>query len=202
VDQDRFWELVEAAGAVAGGNCETQAIQLAAMLEQLPAEEIIAFERHSVRLLDEADRWDLWGAAYQINSGCSDDGFVYFRGWLLTQGRAIWEAALDDPDSLATHPAVATGDALECEDILYVASVAYQARTGEDILYVASVAYQARTGKELDRGQVDEDLAGATRPRGTHGTSKMTTSSAGAFPGCRRGLADDALCPGRLVTAA
>jgi hypothetical protein len=152
VDQDRFWELVEAAGAVADGGCQGQAIQLAAMLEQLSAEEIIAFERHSVRLLDEADRWDLWGAAYQINSGCSDDGFVYFRGWLLTQGRAIWEAALEDPDSLATHPAVATGDALECEDILYV----------------ASVAYQARTGKELDRGRVDEDLAGTTRPRGTH----------------------------------
>ena len=152
MDQDRFWELVEAAGAVAGDDCQAQAIQLAAMLEQLPAEEIIAFERHSVRLLDAADHWDLWGAAYQINSGCSDDGFVYFRGWLLTQGRAIWEAALDDPDSLATHPAVATGDALECEDILYV----------------ASVAYQARAGKELDRGRVDEDLAGATRPRGTH----------------------------------
>jgi hypothetical protein len=152
VDQDRFWELVEAAGAVAGGDCQAQAIQLAAMLEQLPAEEIIAFERHSVRLLDEADRWDLWGAAYQINSGCSDDGFVYFRGWLLTQGRAIWEAALDDLDSLATHPAVATGAALECEDILYV----------------ASVAFQARTGKQLDRGWVEEDLAGATRPRGTH----------------------------------
>ncbi len=151
MDQDRFWELVEAAGAVAGGDCQAQAIQLAAMLEQLPAEEIIAFERHSVRLLDEADRWDLWGAAYQINSGCSDDGFVYFRGWLLTQGRAIWEAALRDPDSLATHPAVATGDALECEDVLYV----------------ASVAYQALTGTELDRGQVDTDLAGATRPHGT-----------------------------------
>jgi Protein of unknown function (DUF4240) len=46
VDQDRFWELVEAAGAVAGGDCQAQAIQLAAMLEQLPAEEILAFERH------------------------------------------------------------------------------------------------------------------------------------------------------------
>jgi hypothetical protein len=55
VDQDRFWELVEAAGAVAGGDYQAQATQLAAMLEQLPAEEIIAFERHSVRLLDEAD---------------------------------------------------------------------------------------------------------------------------------------------------
>jgi Protein of unknown function (DUF4240) len=152
VDQDRFWGLVEAAGAGSGGDCGVQATQLAALLEQLPAEEIIAFERRSVRLLGEANHWDLWGAAYQINGGCSDDGFLYFRGWLLTQGWAIWEAAVRDPDSLATHPAVTTQAALECEDILYV----------------ASVAYQARTGKELDRGLVGEDLAGFTRPRGTH----------------------------------
>jgi hypothetical protein len=38
--------------------------------------------------------------AYQLNGGCSDDCFVYFRCWLLAQGRASWEAALGDPDSL------------------------------------------------------------------------------------------------------
>jgi hypothetical protein len=52
----------------------------------------------------ESYRWDLWGAAYLINGGCSDDGFDYFRGWLLSQGRAIWQATLADPDSLADHP--------------------------------------------------------------------------------------------------
>jgi hypothetical protein len=152
VQQDRFWELVEASGEGSGGDCEAQATQLAAMLEQLPAAEIISFERHSVRLLGEANHRDLWGAAWQVNGGCSDDGFLYFRGWLLTQGRATWEAAVRDPDSLATHPAVATQAALECEDVLYV----------------ASVAYRARTGTELDRGLVGEDLVGFTRPRGAH----------------------------------
>jgi hypothetical protein len=48
-----------------------------------------------------AHRWDLWGAAYIMNRGCSDDGFVYFRGWLISQGFDRYHAALKRPDSLA-----------------------------------------------------------------------------------------------------
>jgi Protein of unknown function (DUF4240) len=44
---------------------------------------------------------DLWGAAYTINGGASDDGFYYFRCWLIGMGKDIYEAAVADPDSLA-----------------------------------------------------------------------------------------------------
>ena len=36
----------------------------------------------------------LWDAAYLINGGCSDDGFDYFRGWLVDQGRETFERCL------------------------------------------------------------------------------------------------------------
>ena len=49
----------------------------------------------------DAESWDMWGAAYLINGGCSDDGFVYFRAWLIAQGRATYSAAVADPDTLA-----------------------------------------------------------------------------------------------------
>ena len=39
--------------------------------------------------MDDSYRWDLWGAAYLANGGCSDDGFDYFRGWLIGQGRKV-----------------------------------------------------------------------------------------------------------------
>jgi Protein of unknown function (DUF4240) len=84
-------------------------------------------------LLAQACRWDLWGAAYQLKGGCSDDGFEYFLGWLLMQGRPTWEAAVDDPNSLVDHPAVRTGQELDCESVLYVALEAYEARTGEEL---------------------------------------------------------------------
>jgi hypothetical protein len=43
----------------------------------------------------------LWGAAYLINGGCSDDGFDYFRRWLILQGHKVFQAAIANPDSLA-----------------------------------------------------------------------------------------------------
>ena len=49
----------------------------------------------------EAHDWNLWGAAYLMKGGCSDDAFDYFRGWLVAQGRRTWERALRDPDTLA-----------------------------------------------------------------------------------------------------
>lgn len=136
MDRDQFWALVE---ATRGGGCEQHAGRLAARLRTLPPTEIVAFQRIYDELIDESYRWDLWGAAYLADGGCSDDGFDYFRGWLLGQGRATWEAALRDPDSLAVYsqlhdPAWRPGcDRLECEDLVGVAFYAYEAVTGRDI---------------------------------------------------------------------
>jgi hypothetical protein len=63
-----------------------------------------------------------------INGGCSDDGFDYFRGWLLTQGREAFERALVDPDSV--RDLIEPGEEVEDEDMLGVASNAYKAVTG------------------------------------------------------------------------
>src|SRR5688500_17028973 len=104
VDHEQFWQLVEAARAQVGDTmqwAEAVADALVDRLVELSPEEIVAFGLRFDVLQDEAYRWDLWSAAYLINGGASDDGFEYFRGWLLAQGRQVWEAALADPDSLA-----------------------------------------------------------------------------------------------------
>jgi hypothetical protein len=134
VDLHRFWELVETAAVADDIDCKTQAERLTAMLEQLAPEEIVSFARRFSQRLAEAYRWDLWGLAYQLNGGCSDDGFVYFRCWLLAQGRATWEAALRDPDSLMDQPvAYWSGQVLECEPMLYVAGNAYHTRAEAEL---------------------------------------------------------------------
>lgn len=43
-------------------------------------------------------------AASLILGGCSDDGFEYFRGRLIAQGREVFERSVADPDSLADLP--------------------------------------------------------------------------------------------------
>jgi len=42
----------------------------------------------------------------RVAGGASDDGFEYFRGRLVAQGRAVYDQAVTDPDSLAGLPAV------------------------------------------------------------------------------------------------
>ena len=66
-------------------------------------------------------------AAYVINGGASDDGFYYFRCWLIGMGRRVYEAALADPDSLAD--AVLPGIDAEAE-IYAAAHSAWMAVTG------------------------------------------------------------------------
>ncbi|MFI7352941.1 DUF4240 domain-containing protein [Streptomyces avidinii] len=135
MDKQTFWKLIETARA----DAEPQGVasRAAQLLADNPEAEIAASQQVLWDLLAESYRAPLWAAAYVINGGCSDDGFDYFRGWLLTQGREAFETALTDPDSLAAHPAVreAAAQGLELED--------------ESALSIAWTAYEAGTGREL-----------------------------------------------------
>jgi hypothetical protein len=139
MDREQFWALIEAARAATGGDCRALTAQLVAALGERSVNDVLAWDRIHGDLMAESYRRDLWGAAYLINGGCSDDGFDYFRGWLLGQGHARWQAALADPDSLADHPEVRVNRPyqepyvyLECEDILGVAYRAYESLTGQE----------------------------------------------------------------------
>ncbi|MFD7263520.1 DUF4240 domain-containing protein [Streptomyces sp. NPDC059874] len=135
MDKQTFWKLIESARADA--EADEVAPRAAELLAELSEAEITAAQQVLWDLLSESYRAPLWAAAYVINGGCSDDGFDYFRGWLLTQGQAAYEAALADPDSLAAHPGVreAAEEGLELWD--------------EDALSIAWTAYESATGREL-----------------------------------------------------
>lgn len=161
MDRDEFWTLIEASKAAGRGDCRQQTAHLVATLQQRSVDDILAYDRILKELMAESYRWDLWGAAYLINGGCSDDGFDYFRGWLLAQGRATWEAAVGDPDSLAAHPQIRAPDqqagregSLWCEPILYVADDAYEAVTGHEltaeVTEVAAVVTEHSMGEDWD----------------------------------------------------
>lgn len=79
----------------------------------------------------------LWVAAYIANGGCSDDGFDYFRGWLIAQGREAFERVVADPDALAELPIVqasaANGVDLEGEDMLGISWNAHISATGDQL---------------------------------------------------------------------
>jgi hypothetical protein len=136
---DRFWEIVDAARARTGAHPLADADEVAELvveaLTDWAPDQLASLGAAIDELQTSAYRWDLWGAAYLINGGCSDDGFEYFQGWLMAQGRQIWDATLDDPDSLADllrgHGDVDTYS----EDMLAVAGDAYARVTGDDDAY-------------------------------------------------------------------
>ena len=111
---DRFWEIVD---ATVTPDYDTQLESLGAALSKLSGNELIAFEADFRRASLKAYRWDLWGAAYVINGGCSDDGFIDFRSWLIAQGQEVYNNALADPESLSDHIVEAFA---EFEEIAYV----------------------------------------------------------------------------------
>ena len=101
MNTDRFWQIVETATGHDPETAEDWDRQLTGQLVELPAEEILQWDRLFSDLTSRAYRNDLWAAAYLINGGASDDGFFYFRCWLIGMGRDVCMNALENPDSLA-----------------------------------------------------------------------------------------------------
>jgi hypothetical protein len=139
MDTDRFWQLVELARRQAAdpADAEETAAGASVLLAARSPQEIVRAQQILWDLMADSYRAPLWAAAYLINGGCSDDGFDYFRGWLIAQGRAVFERAVADPDALADHPAVRAaaegGNELEAEDFLAVAWNAHRRATGRDL---------------------------------------------------------------------
>ena len=86
MDQAAFWKLIATARSGAA-NDEVFVERMAAVLRRLSPDELLEYERQFDRVHAESYGWKLWGAAYLINGGCSDDGFEYFRAWLTAQGQ-------------------------------------------------------------------------------------------------------------------
>jgi hypothetical protein len=118
---DDYWDVIEAAHG--------DPARIRAALTKLPADEIYSWLEHQAALMVASYSWELWGAAYIANGGCSDDGFDYFRGWLMAQGRRAWERVLADPDALAE---LVGGDQdHECADLIFIGAQAYEEVTGQ-----------------------------------------------------------------------
>lgn len=135
---DEFWSIIEKSRAGwddkgRDGNQHQQLHDLRKLLSRLPPKEVASFGRHLEMAFHRAYRWDLWHAAFLIAEGCSDDGFMDFRGWLISMGRANYERALGDVESLAE---IATAPGVECiffEGFTSVPLEVYEERTGEEL---------------------------------------------------------------------
>ncbi|MGG4090867.1 DUF4240 domain-containing protein [Paenibacillus lautus] len=120
-----FWELIARSKKKGAEQVEWLTQELA----KTKPEEIIGFEIEFSKKLEQSYTSSLWGAAFVIMGGCSDDGFEYFRGWLISRGEEVFHQAVNNPEFLAEY---LTEDNLQedefapyLEEILSVASDAF-----------------------------------------------------------------------------
>ncbi len=165
-DPDRFWDLVEASRR---DDIDEQTEALGEVLAPLGKDALLAFDTDYRRVHRAAYRWDLWGAFYVINGGCSDDGFHYACDWLIAKGRAAYEAALTDPESMVDL--LGTDDDAWAELFGYVARETYEEKFGEDMPEVDLQPYGEPAGEAWEEDDLERlfpKLAAWDRAREEH----------------------------------
>ena len=160
-----FWRLIELSRKGSEGDLYVQLDNLRHRLVKLSEEELRSFDRVFWELMDESYRADLWGAAYIIKGGCSDDSFDYFRAWLIMQGQQAYTEALRNPDGLAPRArrGQEVGDEFEFEDVLSIASEIYETKTGRSDFYQNQPAHEASLVGDLDAWSDVDSTAENTR---------------------------------------
>jgi len=100
---DQFWAIIDRVHSLHARDMEAKCEALGEELDRLDDALLRGFISRFDEANDRAYDWTLWGAAYLIGGGCSDDAFSDFRATLISMGRRFYEATLADPDSLAGH---------------------------------------------------------------------------------------------------
>lgn len=97
MEKKKFWRFIEESREF------NQAEWLTEKLAQRGLEEVVDFEFIFQQLMNASYQSRLWGAAFVLMGGCSDDTFDYFRGWLIGQGEEIYNRVIEDPEFLAEY---------------------------------------------------------------------------------------------------
>lgn len=124
-----FWEII----AQSQGDSE---IETALSIE----DQLVGYTGKAIRdagklmqsYVTAAYREDVWGLAFVLQDGCSDDAFEDFRGWMILRGRATYETILKTPDLFDPRKADGANFA-----------------AGGSVLSAFENAYLSRTGKPL-----------------------------------------------------
>ncbi|MFE9232625.1 DUF4240 domain-containing protein [Cellulosimicrobium funkei] len=181
MDRETFWGIVETARERAGAGAYDRGAEddplpgtlTDLLVERLTADEMLAFVDVAGDVANDAYAWPVWGAAYLVEGGCSDDGFRDFRDGLVLAGRAVFERTLADPDTLADHPVVAAmadggSPWFGFESLDSLVRDAWSRATGEDdeAYYAArerTSSVRARTEPAGEQWDFDDDEENARR---------------------------------------
>lgn len=148
MNEEQFWAIVQKAVDEAGDDEDEYLELVMHELSKLSLKEMVGFRLRTDKLLYDSYTSEMWCAGYLMNGGCSDDGFEYFRLWVISRGRKVYEAALANPDNLIDYIAEdAEVDFFEFELFWYVAIDAFEEATEADLYdYIDDDNFTTREG--------------------------------------------------------
>lgn len=124
MNKEEFWQTIDTVNRlVPDGNQEMVSKRMYEELVQHSPQDILDRYLISQEYLKAAYRNDLWAAATALGAHVSDDGFIDFRTWLISQGKDVYMDAMRDPDTLAKNPNI--GMDMNFEGFAYCAIEAY-----------------------------------------------------------------------------
>ncbi len=131
LDENLYWKIV-AQSLKSSRTQQGQAKYLVYEIGKLTPVEMVGFRLRTDKLLYDTYNSEMWCAAYIMNGGCSDDGFEYFRNWVISRGKETYYKAKENPDSLVNEIDDEL-DEYEFESFWYVALDAFKHKTGRDL---------------------------------------------------------------------
>jgi len=120
--REQFWDIIEKSNK--GNDLKNE-------LSRLSQEEIFGYRYWWDYFHAESYNQALWAVAYTVMGGCSDDGFDYFRFWLVTRGQEVYARALQDADSLCDE--FDDCEYPEWEEVSYIPNDVFEEKWGKDI---------------------------------------------------------------------
>ena len=148
MDEEQFWAIVQTAVDEAGDDEDEYLEVVKRELSKLSLKEMIGFRLRTDKLLYDSYTSEMWCAGYLMNGGCSDDGFEYFRLWVISRGRKVYEAAMANPDNLIDY--IDDDDEMdffEFELFWYVALEAFEEAVDAELYdYIDDENFKTREG--------------------------------------------------------
>jgi hypothetical protein len=130
IDEEKYWEIISKSLKNSQDQIEQESF-LINEISKLSLEEIIGFRLRTDKFLYDTYNSEMWCAGYILNSGCSDDGFEYFRNWVISRGKEVYYSSKSSPDSLINQ-VLEDIDEYDFESFWYVALEAFEKVTGKN----------------------------------------------------------------------
>lgn len=164
---EQFWTIIESSRSqidpnLLNGNQDRQAQLLEKLLRTLNPRELEDYERLFNEFFFKSYTWEIWAAVYLIEGGCSDDGFDYFRSWLISLGEAAFEAVIRSADNLAHFAYLPEVEVISFPEIISLAALVYEEKTGNSI---PESCYEPGRPNEPSGTPWDENNLSELKPR-------------------------------------